>query len=97
MILRLLLLLTLSGVPVPRGTRGSASPVVSSKSYRDTVDFYGRWLDRSGVAHHVVGPYRARGVDVTRFLSDDPSTPWLAIHVYRQSAKVWISVVSRPP
>jgi len=91
-----------AGVPLPRGSRaekGSAEPVrhASGKGYRDTVDHMRKWLSKEGVAHRQVGPYRARGVDVTRFLSEDPSTAWLAVHVVRQAGKTWISVVKRPP
>lgn len=96
----LAVLLALHGVPMPRGSRGEAGAedrVVSGKGYRDSVAHVAKWLDREGIAHRQVGPYRARGVDVTRFVSEDPSTPWLAVHVYRQAAKTWISVVKRPP
>ncbi len=85
-----------AGVPLPKGSRADGCRHVSGKGYRDTVDFVARWLDRQGLAHRVVGPYRARGVDVTRFLSEDASTAWLAVHVLRQGGKTWISVVKRP-
>jgi len=97
MIRLLLVALVVAGVPLPRGARATADRYVSPKSYRDTVDFIDHWLTRQGTLHHEVGPYRARGIDVTRFVSDQPATPWLAIHVYRQAAKTWIFVVPRPP
>jgi len=84
------------GVPLPRGTRAAGARYASGKGYRETVDHLRRWLARTGIAHRVIGPYRARGVDVTRFLSDDRATAWLAIHVYRQAGKTWISLVLRP-
>ncbi|MCB9563133.1 MAG: hypothetical protein H6708_22265 [Kofleriaceae bacterium] len=86
------------GVPLPRGTRVDADTGrrVSGKGYRDTVDFVRKWLSRNGLAHRQLGPYRVRGVDVTRFVSEDPSTPWLAIHVWRQDGKTWIAVIERP-
>lgn len=97
---RLLFALSVLGVPMPRGSKtpdaADAARVVSGKSYRDTVDYFTKWLAKSGAAHHQVGPYRARGVDITRWISDDAASSWLAIHVYRQAGKTWIFVVSRP-
>ena len=84
------------GVPLPRGSRADGERHVSSKGYRETLDFVSRWLDKQGFAHRQVGPYRVRGVDVTRFVSEDAATEWLAIHVVRQAGKTWISVVPRP-
>jgi hypothetical protein len=84
------------GVPLPRGSKADGPRHVSGKGYRDTVDFIHKWLDKKGIAHRQIGPYRARGVDVTRFLSDAPSTAWLAIHVVRQAGKTWIAVIPRP-
>ena len=91
--------LVVHGVPMPRGSHASGAAVASSKSYRDTVDWVAAWLDRKAIAYKKVGPYRARGVDVTRFLSQDPATEWLAIHVWSQAGTTWISVVVRtaPP
>lgn len=85
------------GVPLPKGSKADGSRHKSSKSYRDTVDFVAKWLSKQGLAHEQIGPYRARGVDVTRFLSQTESTAWLAIHVVRQAGTTWISVVERPP
>ena len=84
------------GVPMPRGSRADGTRQISGKGYRDTVDHMRKWLSKHGTAHRQIGPYRARGVDVTRFLSDDAATTWLAIHVVRQAGKTWISVVPRP-
>lgn len=87
------------GVPVPRGSRADPEEpgrLASGRGYRDTVDHVRRWLDRQGLAHRRVGPYRVRGVDVTRFVSEAPATAWLAIHVYRLAGKTWISVIPRP-
>ena len=87
------------GVDVPRGTRADpdvAGRLVSGKGYRDTIEHLARWLDRKGVPHRRIGPYRARGTDVTRLLSDDSTTGWLAIHVWRRAGTTWITVVPRP-
>jgi hypothetical protein len=86
------------GVPLPKGSKATADGTrhSSSKGYRETIDQLRKWLDKQGLAHHQIGPYRARGVDVTRFISDSATTAWLAIHVWRASGKTWISVVARP-
>ena len=69
---------------MPRGTRTDASgQLVSGRGLRDTTDFLAKELDRRGIAVRQVGPYRVRGVELTRFVSQTPSTPWLAIHVLR--------------
>jgi len=85
------------GVPLPRGSKASGTRYVSGKGYRDTVDFVAKWLAKQGLEAEQIGPYRARGVDVTRFISQVPTTAWLAIHVVRQAGTTWISVVERPP
>jgi len=87
--------LVVHGVPMPRGSHTGTAGVVSSKSYRDSVDYVAAWLDKKAIAYKKVGPYRARGVDVTRFVSADPATAWLAIHVWSQAGTTWISVVVR--
>ncbi len=86
------------GVPLPRGSKAADDDGrhASSRGYRETVDHLRRWLARQGHAHRQVGPYRARGVDVTRFVSTSGATPWLAVHVWRAAGKTWISVVARP-
>jgi hypothetical protein len=87
------------GVAVPRGTRADPEQpgrLISGKGYRDTAEQLVRWLDRAGIAFRRVGPYRVRGVDVMRLLSEDAATPWLAIHVWRRAGTTWITVVPRP-
>jgi len=86
-------------LPVPSGTRRDpATPDlhVSSLGFRPSVDYYARELRRRGLAHQRIGPYQVRGVDVTRFVSADPASRWLAVHVYRQDGKTWIFLVKRP-
>ncbi len=85
------------GVPLPKGSRADGTRYKSSKAYRDTVEFVTKWLRKQGLEHEQIGPYRARGVDVTRFLSQVETTAWLAIHVVRHAGTTWISVVERPP
>lgn len=84
-------------LPVPRGSRASGGALVSSDGFRATVDYIAKALDTRGIAVHRVGPYRARGVDVVRFLVDDTRAPWTAIHVWRVQGKTWISFVKRSP
>jgi hypothetical protein len=103
-----LVLLTLAATPaaradthghgVPRGTRAvdaDADPdrYVSGRGLRDTIDFYKKELDRRGLAHRRIGPYRVRGVDVVRFVFE--AGDLAAIHVYRVGGKTLISFVKR--
>lgn len=84
-------------LPVPRGTRrADEGRFASSRGFGAAVEFYRRELARRGLGHQQVGPYRSRGVDVARFVSSDPRSAWLAVHVYRQDGKTWISFVNRP-
>lgn len=84
-------------VRLPPGTRPDASGAfVSGRGLRDTTDFLARELSRRGIVTRQIGPYRVRGAELTRFLSESPSTPWLAIHVLRTSGKTMISFVVRP-
>jgi hypothetical protein len=83
-------------VRMPPGTRADATgQLVSSRGLRDTGDFIARELDRRGIAVRQVGPYRVRGVELTRFISELATTPWLAIHVLRTGGKTLIFFVPR--
>ncbi len=84
-------------VRLPPGTRTDASgQLVSARGLRDTTDAIAKDLARRGIIARQLGPYRVRGVELTRFLSDTPSTLWLAIHVMRSGGKTLIFFVSRP-
>ena len=84
-------------VRLPPGTRTDAhGQLVSGRGLRDTTDFVARELDRRGIATQRIGPYGVRGVELTRFISQTPSTPWLAIHVLRTGGKTLIFFVPRP-
>ena len=84
-------------VRMPPGTRADATgQLVSARGLRDTTDFIARELDRRGIAVRQIGPYRVRGVELTRFVSQTPSTPWLAVHVLRAGGKTLIFLVPRP-
>jgi hypothetical protein len=83
-------------VRLPPGTRADAQgQLVSGRGLRDTSDFLATELNRRGIAAQQIGPYGVRGVDLTRFVSQTPSTPWLAIHVLRTGGKTLIFFVSR--
>jgi hypothetical protein len=83
-------------IPLPPGTRPEADHFVSSRGLRDTSELIAKQLDRAGVAVERIGPYRVRGVELTRFVSQTASTTWLAIHVSRIAGKTLISFVPRP-
>ena len=83
-------------VRLPPGTRTDAQgQLISGRGLRDTGDFLAAELARRGIAVQQIGPYRVRGVELTRFLSQTPSTPWLAIHVLRTGGKTLIFFVPR--
>ena len=84
-------------VQLPRGTRvDKDGQLVSSRGLRDTTDTIAKDLARRGIAHRQIGPYRVRGVELTRFVSETSTTRWLAIHVLRTSVKTLIFFVPRP-
>ena len=83
-------------VKMPPGTRTDASgQLVSGRGLRDTTDFIAKELERRGVLVKQIGPYRLRGVELTRFVSTTSSTSWLAIHVMRKDGKTLIFFVPR--
>jgi hypothetical protein len=89
---------TLPEIKLPPGTRADATgTLISGRGLRDTTDFIAKQLDRRGITARQVGPYRVHGAELTRFLSETPSTTWLAIHVLRTGGKTAISFVPRPP
>jgi hypothetical protein len=82
---------------MPPGTRSAADgQLVSGSGLRDTTDFLAKQLDQRGIAVEQIGPYRVRSVELTRFISQTRSTPWLAIHVLRTGGKTLIFFVPRP-
>ena len=85
-------------VRLPPGTRADASgQLVSTRGLRDTTDAIAKDLARRGIAAKQIGPYRHRAVELTRFISETPSTTWLAIHVLRTGGKTLIFFVARQP
>ena len=83
---------------MPPGTRTDPSGQrISGRGLREATDFLAKELDKKGIAVKKIGPYRMRGVELTRFLSQTPSTTWLALHVVRTAGKTVISFVLRPP
>jgi hypothetical protein len=82
-------------VRLPPGTRAEADHYASGRGLRETTDFLAKQLNQLGIAATQIGPYRVRGVELTRFLSHAPSTSWQAIHVSRIAGKTLISFVPR--
>jgi hypothetical protein len=83
-------------VRLPPGTRADPQgQLVSSRGLRETSDFLAAELARRGIDAQQIGPYAVRGVELTRFVSRTPSTPWLAIHVLRTGGKTLIFFVPR--
>jgi hypothetical protein len=81
---------------MPPGTRKDADgQLVSGRGLRDSTDFLAKELSRKGIAVQQIGPSRVRGVELTRFISQTASTPWLAIHVLRAQGKTLIFFVAR--
>ncbi|MCX5742533.1 MAG: hypothetical protein NT062_08560 [Proteobacteria bacterium] len=83
-------------VKLPPGTRTVDGQLVSGRGLRDTTEIIARDLAQRGILARQIGPYRWRGVELTRFVSDGKSTDWLAIHVVRIAGKTMISFVPRP-
>lgn len=84
-------------VRLPPGTRTDAQGVlVSGRGLRETTDFLAKALAARGIGVRQIGPYRVRSAELTRFVSETPSTPWLAIHVLRTGGKTSIFFVPRP-
>jgi hypothetical protein len=83
-------------VRLPPGTRTEGDHFVAGRGLRDSTDFVAKELARRGIAVEQIGPTRVRGVELTRFLSQEPATPWLAIHVLRSAGKTLIFFVPRP-
>jgi hypothetical protein len=83
-------------VKLPPGTRmNEAGELVSTRGLRDTTDFLAKELDHRGITVTEIGPTRTRGVELVRFVSQAPTTPWLAIHVMRTNGKTVIFFVPR--
>ena len=83
-------------VRLPPGTRQAPEGhYVAGRGLRDSSDFLAKELARRGLPVEQIGPYRVRGVEVTRFLSQSEGTSWLAIHVLRIAGKTLIFFVPR--
>lgn len=84
------------GIPVPKRGKAVDGVYTSRLSYRGTVRYYNRYLKARKIEHTAVPPYRYRGVLVARWISKDPKSKWLAIHVYAHHGKTQIFIVGRP-
>jgi hypothetical protein len=84
-------------VRLPPGTRTDGNgQIVSGRGLRDTTDFIAKELERRGILVRQIGPYRVRGIELSRFVATTTTTPWLAIHVMRAAGKTLIFFVPRP-
>jgi hypothetical protein len=83
-------------IKLPAGTRQNGDHYVSGRGLRDSTDLIAKDLAKRGIAVEQVGPTRIRGVELTRFISQQPSTTWLAIHIIRSAGKTLIFFVPRP-
>jgi hypothetical protein len=81
---------------LPPGTRADGDHYVAGRGLRDSTDFVAKELSRRGIAAEQIGPYRVRGVELTRFVAQGTDTPWLAIHIVRITGKTLIFFVPRP-
>ncbi len=89
---------TASGDPavkLPPGTRAEGDHYISGRGLRDSTDFIAKELTKQGISTEQIGPYRVRGVELTRFITQAEATPWLAVHVLRVSGKTLIFFVPR--
>ncbi|MEZ4367007.1 MAG: hypothetical protein R2939_12070 [Kofleriaceae bacterium] len=81
---------------LPRGSKLiEGDRYASGRGFRDTYDHVARQLARRKVEHQAVAPVRIRGVELGRFLSRDPATPWQAIQVYRRDDRTVIAFIRR--
>lgn len=83
-------------IRLPPGTRKDpAGHYVAGRGLRDSTDFVAKEFAKRGIAVEQIGPYRVRGIELTRFLSQSEATPWLAIHILRTAGKTLIFFVPR--
>ncbi|WP_428263706.1 hypothetical protein [Haliangium sp.] len=84
------------GLPLPPRSRSQGSNRFGSgRGFRATVDFYTRFFKRQGLRHRAIPIYRYRGTVVARFLSEQPNSEWLALHVFQRAGKTSIVIVPR--
>jgi hypothetical protein len=83
-------------IKLPAGTRQDGDHYISGRGLRDSTDAIAKELAKRGIAVEQIGPTRVRGVELTRFISQQASTTWLAIHVIRTAGKTLIFFVPRP-
>lgn len=85
----------LAPVRLPAGTRSVEGRFLLTRGLAETTQYLDRQLSKAGLSFVRVGPYRVRAVEVTRFLSQQPSTQWLAIHVVRKDGQTFLDIVER--
>lgn len=84
---------------LPTGTRWVAAEgrYAVTSGLAEATRAIEKQLAKLGIACERIGPYRVRGVEVTRFLSQQPSTSWLAIHLVRKEGRTFLDVIDRIP
>jgi hypothetical protein len=82
-------------VKLPPGTRLVEGRHVVAGGMVAAVRFIDRQLTRAGISFERIGPYSVRGVEVTRFISQQASTPWLAVHLVRKEGRTFLDIVER--
>lgn len=87
-----------SPVKLPPGTRWVAGEgrYLVSGGLAEAARAIEKQLAREGIAYERIGPYRVRGVEVVRFLSQQLSMTWLAIHLVRKEGRTTLDIVERP-
>lgn len=88
-------------VKLPPGTRWVAAEAGGGRylvggGLAEATRALEKQLARAGIACERIGPYRVRGVEVVRLLSQQPSTTWLAIHLVRKEGRTTLDIVERP-
>jgi hypothetical protein len=82
-------------VRLPRGTRFVDGRYVVTVGLSEATETIDRELTKAGLVFERIGPYRVRGIEVTRFVSQQPSTSWLAIHLVRKEGRTTLDLVER--
>lgn len=84
-------------VRLPPGTRVVDGRYLMARGLAEATRQLEQRLDAAGAAFQRIGPTRVRGIEITRFLSLDPDSSWLALHLVRKEGRTFLDVVERTP